>query len=249
MLALLLAACLHAQDPERPESQPTEIVAKPVTEKEARDALAKLRPAPKAPKLTLAQRVEQLDALAAMQHKTLVRPLAELVRTEKAATARKAAAQALMNQASGDAHASVIALFADDSVKDAPLIASVLVDGLAKQGYVPSDWEAIERLFERDFLPERAKLQRSILGLVAKHKEKQAIKLLLNHLDEPIPADIDGAANPPAEYWEKRWKAWNGWRGEVSEALFAITGQRFSTSKEAKVWLRANGRRLGLTGG
>jgi hypothetical protein len=246
---LLLAACLFAQDPDRPASQPAEILARPVSEKEARDALARLQGKPKGEKPTLAQRVEQIDALAAMQHKTLVRPLADLVRSEKATTARKAAAHALMNQASGDAHASVIALLGEDSVKDAPLIACVLVDGLAKQGYVSADWEPIEKLFERDFAPERAKLQISILKLAAKQKEKQAIKLLVAHLDEPIPSDVDGAANPPADYWEKRWKAWHGWHGEVSEALFAVTGQRFSTSKEAKVWLRANGKRLGLTSG
>jgi hypothetical protein len=46
--------------------------------------------------------------------------------------------------------------------------------------------------------------------------------------------------NPPQEYWEARWKAWAVWKGRVKEALFAITGQRFSTAAEARAWLKQN---------
>ena len=74
------------------------------------------------------------------------------------------------------------------------------------------------------------------------NKEKQAWKLVVEHIDEPYPEEIDPLSNPPAEYWERRWKAWRIWRSDAKEALFAITGQRFSSKKEAKVWIRANGK-------
>ncbi len=70
--------------------------------------------------------------------------------------------------------------------------------------------------------------------------------MLLNHIDEPAPVDVDAASNPPASYWEKRWKAWRLWRDDVKEALYALTGQRFSSGKEARTWIRVNGARQGL---
>jgi hypothetical protein len=80
--------------------------------------------------------------------------------------------------------------------------------------------------------------------LAKNHKELEALDLLLENLDEPAPANVDDPSNPPAEYWEMRWKAWRSWRDDVKEALFAITGQRFNTSAEAREWLDKNLREL-----
>jgi hypothetical protein len=83
-------------------------------------------------------------------------------------------------------------------------------------------------------------LQEAILGLAAQHKEKQSIELLLDNIDEPVPQNVDAANNPPASYWEARWKAWKAWREKVKDALFALTGQRFGSAAEARVWLAKN---------
>ena len=58
------------------------------------------------------------------------------------------------------------------------------------------------------------------------------------------PANVDSPTNPPASYGKARWHSWAAWKGKVKDALFAITGQRFSTGKEAKAWLKENARKL-----
>ena len=246
--ALFLASFILVQDPAGPESQKSDAPARPVSEKDARDALMRLQPR-KNERPSLAQRVQQVEALATMQHKLLVKPLADLVRNDKALTVRKAAARGLAKQLPGDAHPTLVALLKEDPIKDAPEVAAVVVEGLAGPAYTGADWEAIEPMFERDFTPVRIPLQQAILKIAKEHKEKLALKLLLKHLDPPIPEDVDTGSNPPADYWEKRWKAWKVWKGDVSDAVFAITSQRFATSKEAKAWLKVNGKRLGLTSG
>src|SRR5206468_3069566 len=81
---------------------------------------------------------------------------------------------------------------------------------------------------------------KSIVVRITLHKEKQAVDLLLKNIDEPQPTNVVELANPPAAYWEARWKAWKAWRARVKDALFALTGQRFSTASEARAWLQKN---------
>ena len=111
---------------------------------------------------------------------------------------------------------------------------------LSRCGYAPRQWPSIEDLFEKSYLPERVPLQLAILELVTLHKEAAAVPLLLRNLDEPAPADVDDPLNPPAEYWKERWAAWAAWRGKVKDALYVLTGQRFTTAAEAKAWLDKN---------
>ena len=117
---------------------------------------------------------------------------------------------------------------------------------MSKAGYTSRQWKEIDGLFEREYLVERVVVQQAILDLVTEHKEKAAVRMLLEYLDEPIPVDVDSPTNPPASYWEGRWKSWKVWRGQVKEALFALTGQRFNTSAEARKWIRKNGAKIGL---
>src|SRR5690606_25152203 len=115
-----------------------------------------------------------------------------------------------------------------------------LIVAPGKAGYRGGDWHAIGEVLESDYEPERAPVHEALLDVVTQHKEAKAIPLLLGNLDEPSAKDIDGGANPPAEYWKARWHSWAVWKGRVKDALFAITGQRFSTAEEAKAWLKKN---------
>jgi hypothetical protein len=72
------------------------------------------------------------------------------------------------------------------------------------------------------------------------------VKLLVDNLDEPAPADPNAADNPPAEYWEKRYKAWKVWNKDVRAALQTITGQDFQNSEQARKWLRRNAAGIGI---
>jgi hypothetical protein len=70
--------------------------------------------------------------------------------------------------------------------------------------------------------------------------DKRPCKLLATWLDEPRAGSVHDAANPPAAWWEARWKLWQATKGGAAAALQAITGQSFETSAQAKAWFDAN---------
>lgn len=189
---------------------------------------------------SMAAKSKALDILAPGAHKLLVKPLAQMIESEKSVVIKKRAAELLGQQPAAEANPTILKLLRNARVVQHPPVLAELVEALANCGYKPAQWKEISDLFERDYGAEFVQLHEAILGLIEKHKEKQAIDMLLRNMDEPVPGDVDAADNPPAEYWEARWKAWKAWRGKVKDALFAITGQRFSTRNEAKAWLRKN---------
>jgi hypothetical protein len=71
-------------------------------------------------------------------------------------------------------------------------------------------------------------------------KDKRPCKLLAMWLDEPRPGNVNDGSNPPAAWWEARWKLWDKTKPAAVAALKAITGQHFDATDEAKAWFRAN---------
>ena len=112
---------------------------------------------------------------------------------------------------------------------------SALVRGLARCGYTSQQWSEISDLFEREYDLERVPLQEAILELVTLNKEKQAIPMLLRNLDEPFPEDIHGQHNPPAAYWEARWKSWDKWKGKVADAVLSQKGKMIVTADHGNI--------------
>jgi HEAT repeat protein len=192
----------------------------------------------------LANRLAAVEALEKVAHEQLVRPLAQVVQRDPAITVQRAAARALGSQPSAKARPALLTLLADGEVGDRPETVADLIRALDRAGYEPKDWSRLERAFERDFGEKHIPKQKALLALVANHKEVQAVDLLVRNLDQPEPADVHAADNPPAEYWEQRWKAWRAWHEDVRAALFTITGQRFGSAAEARAWLEKNGSRL-----
>lgn len=205
----------------------------------AKSALARFQEAMKGTP-SMADKNSALQHLAQGAHKTFVKPLGRVVETDKSVVIRKRAAEILAQQTPKEARPELLRLLASSKVGDNAAVLAEVVRGVARCDYQRSDWEKIGSQFERDYAADRVPLQEAILDLVIQHKEQRAIDILLRNLDEPAPANVDDPTNPPAEYWEARWKAWRAWRGRVKEALFQITGQRFSTASEAKAWLRKN---------
>ena len=70
--------------------------------------------------------------------------------------------------------------------------------------------------------------------------DKRPCKMLAFWLDEPRAGSVSDASNPPASYWEARWKTWAAVKPAVVDALQAITGQHFDSSEEAKAWFKKN---------
>lgn len=249
MLAALITSLLACQDPAPPapagqDPKPAAVVEppKPVEIWDDKVAKAAIDEFTKAMKGTpsMNERHKALDLFATGSHKLLLKPLAQVIETDKSVVIRKRAAELIANQPVADANAAILKLLDNPRVCAQLAVTAQLIRSLARCGYASAQWDKLENLFERDYAPERVQLQEAVLLLAEQHKERQALRLLLRNLDEPIPANVDDASNPPAEYWEARWKAWQAWRSKVKDALFAVTGQRFSTSQEAAEWLKKN---------
>lgn len=252
MLAALLLATLACQEPAPPKPAPDVPVAgtadkpaarlAPMDDKDARVAVDAFAKAMKAA-TSMAAKSRALDDLAKGSNKLLVRPLAAVVQDDSSVVIRKRAAELIAQQPASEAGPAVIKLLDHAKVVQHPTLLADLVRALVVLGWDGKNWKRLEKLFEQDYEAERVVLHEAILDLVIATREKQAMELLLRNLDEPIPADVQPLSNPPASYWEARWKAWKSWREKVKTALFALTGQHFSTAAEARAWLKKNGSR------
>jgi hypothetical protein len=239
MLALCLAALALAQEPLSVPARAEPAPARALPDNEAKAAVATFQKAV-AGSPSMAVRTRALEHFAPGAHELFVKPLGRVVENDTAVVIRKRAAELLAQQPSKKAKPEIVRLIKSERVKDHATVLATLIAGLSRCDYQRADWQLIDGMFERDYAPGRVPVQEAILDLVARCKEKQAVDLLLRNLDEPVPDNVDDASNPPAEYWEARWKAWRVWRPKVKEALFALTGQRFSTATEARAWLRKN---------
>ncbi|MDA1194209.1 MAG: hypothetical protein O2894_03420 [Planctomycetota bacterium] len=76
--------------------------------------------------------------------------------------------------------------------------------------------------------------------------EKRLFRRLAEELDEPAATNPNAPNNPPAEWWERRWKLWKESKPAVVTALKAITGQEFDKTEVAKTWCEANGKDAGV---
>lgn len=251
MLTLLFTIVLTLQDPPPqggvPATPATPAAAEPMPltaldDKEAKTTVDAFTKGAKA-KRSMNERMKAVEELGKGANKAFVKPLVGVAETDESLLVRKRAVVLLSLQPAPDAPRALRALLKSKKLEAAPAVLAEVVNGIARSGYDTTMWADIEPLFAGDYAAERVGLQEAILALVTKHKEQKAAKLLLDNLDEPIPADEHDASNPPAEYWKARWYAWKAWREKVKDALFALTGQRFSTAAEARGWLEKNKRK------
>jgi hypothetical protein len=252
MLAALLACLFAAQDPtptpapaggaDKPAAAPAPTPAIAVEAWDDKKAKAAVDEWAKLTKgsPSMADKNRGLNALAEGSNKLLVKPLVAVVETDKSVVLRKRAAELLANQPKAEANAAIRKLLKGGKAAAYPTVMAELVKGLSRCGYDKAQWADIGDLFDREYHLDRVVLQEAILDLVIAHKETQALPLLLRNTDEPAPENVEAADNPPAEYWEARWKSWSVWKVKVKDALFATTGQRFTTAAEAKAWLKKN---------
>lgn len=240
MLACLLTSLLLWQDPApvpAPVAKPR--VVEPLDDKTAKQLASELEKA-LAGSASMAAKNRALDRVDGSSHALLLKPLATVVEKDKSVVIRRRAAVLLRDQPQADALATIRKLLKSPKVQGQSAVLAELVRGMSQCGYEPKLWSEISTLFDADYSAERVPLQEAMLELITTHKEKQAVDLLLRNLDEPTPENVHDADNPPKEYWEARWKAWSVWKNKVKDAMFAVTGQRFSTAAEATAWLQKN---------
>lgn len=164
------------------------------------------------------------------------------------------------------AGARVLALHADPKVGKAllasfqtkglcsakPLAAAAIVDALGRGGHRDAQEAVLEEFVRRgDVEVMRACVR--YFGQV-RTTSYEAVRILCEELAAPEPSAPDTAANPPASYWEERWKKWQRVRRDVSWALHEITGQTFQPaegeragdSERALEYVKEKRRELGL---
>ena len=136
--------------------------------------------------------------------------------------------------------------------RDKPRVAAALIGAMGAIGYLKAqpDVEAEYRAYsDREVMKAAVRFFGE-----TKCKSLSIARTLAGDLDAPEPADVDGAANPPASYWSARWDSWMYVRRDVAWALKEITGQQFrpadppnaSDSAKALEYIKANAKRLGL---
>lgn len=248
MLSFALAALLVCpfQDPKpagsdvKSNKQSSSKSLRTWTDKETKDKLKVFTKKLKPKKVSMPVRKQALDELVGGKNALMIKPLQKFIEKDSSIVLKKQAIEMLADQPEKRTKPVILKLLKNARVTGNPQVHAGLIRALSATGYDGKDWKQIGELLEEDYDTERVPLHEAILELVAKHKEQQAIPMLLRNLDEPIPVNVDIGSNPPKEYWKARWHSWDVWKPKVKEALFAITGQRFSTAKEAKQWLKKN---------
>ena len=86
-------------------------------------------------------------------------------------------------------------------------------------------YDEVERIWK--MAPNAAAMNAVTGYFTAVRTDKRPCKLLATWLDEPRAASVHDASNPPAGWWESRWKLWQATKGGAAAALKAITGQTF----------------------
>ncbi len=210
------------------------------SDKLAKDKVKAFKKAVKPKKASMAVRKRALAELQGGISPHLIKPLQKFVEDDQSVVLRREAVEMLSYQPAPHAKKAVLKLLGDAEVTANPQVHAGLIRALSATGYTSKDWKEIDRVFESDYDTERVPVHEAILDLVAAHKEKQAVDLLLRNMDEPSPVNVDAADNPPAEYWKARWHSWAAWKAKVKVAMREITGQDFGGAKEAKAWLKKN---------
>jgi len=111
--------------------------------------------------------------------------------------------------------------------RPASTAAVILSLGRLEHGRVELD---VYRLYKSLPAPELASACVRYFGLV-RTKNESIVRTLCEELSAPAPANVNSPTNPPAAFWEKRWKIWNATRRDVSWALLRITGQVFQPTE------------------
>ena len=215
--------------------------------KEAREMLSlfkkRISKAKKLPQV----RIELIKSLVEKSHKSFVKALIKVAQKDKSKLVRAEAYRALGKLDYRESRKALYKALKKTSLINEPLILFGIFDALENIGYRSYFFEPLSDIFESAWETKKpAEIQKRIINIFGKAKEKKAFRLLVNHLDEPIPKNVDDPSNPPASWWEKRWKAWDIWKKDVKKALISITGVEFDRASFYKKWAKKVGRKFGI---
>jgi hypothetical protein len=272
LLLLVVASSAKAEEPSRPREPAPPAPAEPRQEAtsesapraaSAEEAKALLEGLKSVAKKQAPEVLKALDAWKGLQHAEFVKPLSKLLAHEEADVALRAALL-LRIQKPVLADAKAAAKEADRAMKEIwklgfahpvndkrPVVQGAIVrlHGAWELRLDDQEFDDVVGLWRQQMGnpdPLRVAALVDVVATAEETKDKRFCRLLAEQIDEPVAGSVNDASNPPASYWEARWKSWREIRDHVVRALKTITGQEFATTAAAKAWFRANERSFGF---
>ncbi len=185
----------------------------------------------------LVTRLEAVEALQEIQHRTFVKPLLEILEHDPSTAVQTKAAKAIQAQPKKQVLPAAKKLLDDKDVLKKGTLAAPMIQLIQFYGVRQKTWGKLYRRFG-DMGPHA---QIALCNAVATRKDYEALKMLLQNLDPPAPANVDDPSNPPASYWEARWKAWQAFKPSLQSAIKVLLGQSFEKSREAMKYIKSEG--------
>ncbi len=195
-----------------------------------------------------------LRPLVGKRHRTFVADLKKLA-AHKSGEVAVAAVEALGSQGDKGVAPLLSRIVALEVRERGILLGGTLkaaaIEALGRLG-VAGSFDAVKRLAEamlRDpemrnrYAPPILRASVRYFGLT---KEKRAVSFLIEHVDEPKPADPSSGTNPPESYWKARHECWGAMRWDVGWALKEITGKEFETTRRWTRWFDEEGKKQGM---
>jgi hypothetical protein len=182
--------------------------------------------------------LEEVEAAGRVQHASLVPVLKKIMLHGGIVDAVKIkAANSLQAQPKKAACKVAMELLRDTRFQEQGSLSAPMIRLMSHHGAPKKFWAYMRRRF----LTLGTLGQQALLEHIGSSRDWDSARLLLENIDQPSPADVDAADNPPAEYWKKRYDKWARCKPQVRNACEKLFGQSFTTRKEANAWLAKRG--------
>lgn len=186
---------------------------------------------------SLVTRLEAVEALAEIQHKSFVKPLLQILEHDPSSAVQTKAAKAIQAQPKKQVLPVAKKLLEEKRVLALGTLAAPMIRLIRYYGVGQNTWNKLYRRFH----DMGTNAQIALCEAVTARKDYEALTMLLRNLDPPAPANVDDASNPPASYWEARWKAWQAFKPSLQEGLKVLLGKSFEKSKDAMKYIKSQG--------
>ncbi|MDJ0520757.1 MAG: hypothetical protein QNJ90_01640 [Planctomycetota bacterium] len=193
-----------------------------------------------------------LEKIENLQHKEFEKPLLKLLKHPSSLVSLKVAAMWEWRNHKKVAKKVWAATFGDRKVnKKRYQVKAIVLKSWPRAGLTLNDkqFDEVERSWRwiiGNPNPTLAPALAAMADYVRIAKDKRLCRRLAEELDEPMATNVNSGSNPPADWWERRWKMWKEAKPAVVEALKALTGQEFDKTAEAKKWFEANEKTFGF---
>ena len=231
--------------------------AEPLSPEEAKRLEKLLTKAAKARKV--ADVIQALDEVGEQSHPSFQKPLLKMLTHESSRVAMRAADQLALQQLETEKAQKKLGKaiwrkgFTDrknhrrPNVKGRIIYATSAVEGGAQLDN--NRFKDLERHWRTVIGDPRESNAPGIVAVceyVRLAKDKRLCRMLAEEIDEPGTTAVNSPTNPPAEWWERRWKMWKQYKAEIVESLEELTGESFKDTAAAKAWFEANGKEFGF---